>query len=84
MTKGCFLHLRVGEVGAPMQLRLRVYSGTVNVHVRDLLRMRQSNVFFVIFVFVFRVLFGCDKQTNDLNVIETGGQLFMHVKFAGN
>ena len=40
--------------------------------------------FFVIFAFVFRALFGCDKQTNDLNVIETGGQLFMHVKFAGN
>ncbi|XP_062507593.1 drebrin-like protein B isoform X2 [Corticium candelabrum] len=28
--------------------------------------------FFVIFAFVFRALFGCDKQTNDLNVIETG------------
>ena len=41
-------------------------------------------VFFVICTFVFRVLFDYDKQTNDVKVIETGGQLFTHVNVAGN
>ena len=39
---------------------------------------------FVICAFVFRALFGYDEQTNDLKVIETGGQLSTHVNLAGN
>ena len=30
------------------------------------------------------MLFDYDKQTNDVKVIETGGQLFTHVNVAGN